>query len=86
MRTMEPSELETRAKARAVAGRVRLVKLAGTNRYLARSRTAEPGSYFELDVSPWGHIRCSCAAYLYRGVCKHAMALRMRLAIERQGQ
>jgi uncharacterized Zn finger protein len=83
---MEPSELETRAKTRAVAERVRLVKLAGTNRYLARSRTAEPGSYFELDVSPWGHIRCSCAAYLYRGVCKHAMALRLRLARERQGQ
>ena len=83
---MEPSELEARAKARALAERVRVVKLAGTNRYLARSRTAEPGSYFELDVSPWGHIRCSCSAYTYRGVCKHVMALKMRLARERQGQ
>ena len=52
MRAVEPSELEARAKDRAVAERIRLVKLAGTNRYLARSRTAEPGSYFELDVSP----------------------------------
>lgn len=52
VRAVEPSELEARAKDRAVAERIRLVKLAGTNRYLARSRTAEPGSYFELDVSP----------------------------------
>jgi hypothetical protein len=81
---MEPSELESRAEARAVAERVRLVKLAGTNRYLARSRTVEPGSYFELYASPWGHIRCNCAAFNYQGVCKHAMALKMRLAREKK--
>ena len=81
---MELSELEARAAARSRRERVRVVKLVGAGRYLARSRTVEPGSYFELYVSPWGHVRCSCAAYVYRGVCKHAMALRLRLAKERQ--
>ncbi len=81
---MEPSELERRAEERALPERVRVVKLAGTKRYLARSRTVEPGSYFELYVSPWGHIRCSCAAFDYRGICKHVAALKMRLAREKQ--
>ena len=45
---MDTKELEPRALARARTERVRVVKLAGTNRYLARSRIVEPGSYFEL--------------------------------------
>ena len=61
------------------AERVRLAKLAGEPRYLARSRTVEPGSYFELRVSPAGHIRCSCPGFGYRGGCAHAEALRARL-------
>jgi hypothetical protein len=48
------------------------------DRYLARSRTHEPGSYFDLWVSPWDHVRCTCPAFSYRGLCKHAEALRMR--------
>lgn len=46
---------------------------------LARSRVYEPGSYFELSVSPWGHERCNCPGFTYRGVCKHAESLRIRL-------
>ncbi len=59
---------------------MRIVKLAGESRYLARSRTVEPGAYFELTVSPWGQVRCSCPGFTYRGVCKHAEALRAKLA------
>lgn len=70
---------ESRAGERAIAERVRVVRLARTNRYLARSRTVEPGAYFELFVSLLGHINCSCPGFRYRGVCKHAMALRARL-------
>ena len=77
---MDLGELEARAMQRAVAERVRVVKLAGTQRYLACSRTVDPGAYFELEVSPWGHIRCSCPGFSYCGVCKHVMALRLRLA------
>jgi hypothetical protein len=40
--------LEQLERARARAGVVRVVKLAGQDRYLARSRTYEPESYFEL--------------------------------------
>jgi len=40
----------------------------------------EPGSYFELWVSPWGHVRCTCPGFTHRGICKHAEALRTRLA------
>ncbi len=72
-------ELEQRARARAKAERLRIVKLAGEQRYLARSRTVEPGAYFELTVSPWGHVRCSCPGFSYRSVCKHAAALHERL-------
>jgi hypothetical protein len=59
-------------------------KLAGTNRYLACSRNVEPDAYFELSASPFGHITCNCPGFTYRHVCKHAMALRLRLARERQ--
>lgn len=71
--------LEQLERVRARARSVRVVKLAGQNRYLARSRTYEPGSYFELWVSPWGHVRCTCPGFTHRGVCKHAEALREKL-------
>ena len=76
---MFPEELERRALERARTERVRIVKLAGERRYLARSRTVEPGSYFELTVSPWGQVRCGCPGFAYRGTCKHAAALKARL-------
>src|SRR5580765_4594878 len=75
---MAKPELEQRALERARAERVRIVKLAGQDRYLARSRTVEPGAYFELSVS-WGRVRCSCPGFSYRGVCKHAAALQARI-------
>jgi hypothetical protein len=59
--------------------RVRIVKLVGEQRYLARSRTVEPGSYYELTVTPWGRIRCTCPGFIYRQTCKHATALADRL-------
>ncbi len=81
---MDLRELEQEALARALRERVRVVKLAGTSRYLARSRTMEPGAYYELTVSPWGVVRCSCPGYQYRRVCKHEAALRLRLERERR--
>jgi len=77
---MQTSEPERLAQERAKAERVRIVKLAGESRYLARSRTVEPGAYFELSVSPWGQVCCSCPGFTYRGACKHAEALRAKLA------
>lgn len=71
--------LQQLERARARANGVRVVKLAGQSRYLARSRTYEPGSYFELSVSPWGHVHCNCPGFTYRGICKHAEALRGKL-------
>ena len=79
---MATPELEQRALDRAKAERVRIVKLAGQDRYLARSRTVEPGAYFELSVS-WGRVRCSCPGFSYRGVCKHAAALQARIERDR---
>ena len=79
---MLQQELEQRALERAQAERIRVVKIAGQGRYLARSRTLEPGAYFELTVFPWGRIQCSCPGYSYRSVCKHSAALKAKL--ERQ--
>lgn len=81
---METEELEQRAQERARVERVRVVKLAGPDRYLARSRSVEPDAYFELHASPYGHITCNCPRFTYRGVCKHAAALRVRLDRERR--
>ena len=68
----------------ATTERVRIVKLAGEQRYLARSRTVEPGSYYELTVNAWGRIRCTCPGFGYRGRCAHATALSQRLARQRE--
>ena len=76
---MEREELWSRAWERVIAERLRAVKLAGTSRYLVTSRTVAPGAYFELFVSPWGHVRCTCPAYAFRAVCKHAAAVSMKL-------
>ncbi len=73
------SDAELRALQRAKKERVRIVKLAGRDRYLARSRTVDPGAYYELSVA-WGVVRCTCPGFLHRGLCKHAAALKSRLA------
>jgi hypothetical protein len=75
--------LEQRELARLRARSVRVVKLARQDRYLARSRTYEPGSYFELWVSPWGHVHCTCPGFTYRGICTHAEALKAKAQSER---
>ena len=76
MTKTDPAE---QALARARVERVRLVKMAGEQRYLARSRTVEPGAYYELTVTPWGHVRCSCPGFTYRNLCKHSAALKEKL-------
>ena len=75
-------ELERRALERAQQERIRIVKLAGQERYLARSRTVDPGAYFELSVTGWGEVRCNCPGFTYRSVCKHAAALKAQMARE----
>lgn len=76
---MPQQDPEQSALERAKAERIRIVKLAGQERYLARSRTVEPGAYYELTVA-WGQVRCSCPGFTYRAVCKHAAALKARIA------
>jgi hypothetical protein len=75
------SELELRALERARTERIRVVKLDGEGRYLARSRTVEPGAYYELTVGARGHIRCGCRGFAFYGVCKHAAAVAVKLGI-----
>ena len=70
---------EQRERARLRAPGVKVVKVAGQDRYLAGSRTYERGRYFERWVSPSGHVRRICPSFAYRGLCKHAEALRMRV-------
>ena len=77
---MQRQDLELRAQERAKAERTRIIKLVGQDLYLARSRSMEPGAFFQLTVSPWGAIHCECPAFLYRRVCKHAEALKTKLA------
>ena len=81
---MQDEGAEARALERARAERVRLVKLVGQERYLATSRGVEPGAYYELSVTPWGQVHCNCVGFSYRGLCKHAAALRARLLRERR--
>ncbi len=81
---MRGDEAEAKALARARAEKVRLVKLVGEERYLATSRGVEPGAYYELRVNRQQDIHCSCAGFGYRGLCKHAAALRARLERERR--
>ena len=54
--------------------------MAGQQKYLARSSSMEPGAYFEIVVTAWGEVRCACPGFNYRGVCKHAAAVKAKLA------
>ena len=74
-------ELERRALERARTERVKIIKLVGQDRYLARSRTVEPGAYYELSVSSWGRVTCSCPGFIHRSLCKHAAALKALLTL-----
>src|SRR5687767_14501100 len=69
---MHQQELERRALERSKAERTRLIKLAGRGRFLARSRSMEPGPYYELSLTASGEIHCNCPGFSYRAVCKHA--------------
>jgi SWIM zinc finger len=77
---LSAEELERRALERARTERIKIVKLVGQDRYLARSRTVEPGAYYELSVSSWGRVICSCPGFAHRSICKHAAALKARLS------
>ena len=46
---------------------------------MVRIRTVAPNAYFEFFVSPWDHVRCTCRRYAFRGVCKHAAAVSVKL-------
>ena len=48
---MDTQKLDRRNSERPRSERVRVVKLAGSDRYLARSRTVEPGAYYDLAVT-----------------------------------
>ena len=77
---MKQKELEERASERARTERIHIIKLAGQDKFLARSKSMEPGSYFEITITSWGTVRCSCPGFKYRAVCKHAAAVKARLA------
>src|SRR5687768_3435079 len=76
---MDHQTIEQRALERAKLERIHFLKIAGENRYLARSRTVEPGAFYELTVSSWGTVRCNCPGYAYRHVCKHSAGLKAKL-------
>src|SRR5436190_19454392 len=80
---LSTEELEVRALERARTERIKIIKLVGQERYLARSRTVEPGAYYELSVSSWGRVICTCPGFTHRSVCKHAAALKARLGSAR---
>ena len=80
------AEARARALESAAAQRVRVARLAGSNRYLARSRTFEPGSYFELFATSSGGVVCGCPGFRYHGICKHSVAVEARLRKEKTGE
>ncbi|MBI3965670.1 MAG: SWIM zinc finger family protein [Chloroflexi bacterium] len=76
---MTQLELARRARERARTQRIRVFRVAGTERdeYVSRSRGAEPGAYWRLWVED-EIVHCSCPGYTYRQSCKHAAALELR--------
>ena len=83
---MTPETLSARAIQRAFDQRVRVFPLSGRpGCYVARSKT-DPSIRYTLVVGPEGVIGCSCQGFAYRQSCKHAEALRNRLARRRDCQ
>jgi hypothetical protein len=80
---MERAELEARAIQRAKDERVRIWRVEGTtNVYRTRSKS-NPNEWYSLVADNETDIfACSCKGYEFRKSCKHASALRLRLARE----
>ena len=78
---MSGAELQARALARAHDERVHIFKVPGRpGVYFTRSKS-EPCRRHSLVVKG-DEVACSCRGYQYRQSCKHAEALRNRLARE----
>jgi hypothetical protein len=77
---MSRAELEARAIARAHAEHVHIRRTERANVYSTCSKS-EPGVKHTL-VADGELVACSCKGFEYRQSCKHAEALRNRLARE----
>ena len=81
---MEPSELERRARERAQAERVRVVKVTAPIATWPAAARLSQAHIFNCTSAPGAISVAACAAFDYRGICKHVAALKMRLAREKQ--
>lgn len=78
---MTRTELETRARDRALAENIRVHPIAGSNgcQFAATSTTTQPGGFWPVYVDIAGTPTCTCPAGQNGRPCKHAEAVAMHL-------
>jgi hypothetical protein len=83
---MTTTELDQRARDRAVTERLHTFKLAGQPLYMVRSRETEPGSMHQVHVTAGRVDHCTCKGWYFRKSCTHAAAVTRRLEREGRGR
>jgi hypothetical protein len=79
---MNQTTLEARAQQRAHTEHVHIFAVAGrSDCYITKSKSG-PAERYHLVAGPDGIVGCSCCGFEYRQSCKHAEALKNRLARE----
>lgn len=78
-RPQEARQIEARGRARSLG--VRVEELERAHAYQTRSQS-QPGVIYSLNRTPSGW-QCSCAGFIYTGVCKHVAQVERRS--EREG-
>jgi hypothetical protein len=79
---MNQTTLQARAQQRAHMEHVHIFSVPGrAGSYITKSKSS-PTERYSLVAGYNGEVGCSCKGFGYRGSCKHAEALKNRLARE----
>jgi len=79
---MTPATLRARALQRAYDERIHVFAVPGLPGCYVTKSKSDPSARYVLVADADGTVGCSCPGFAYRQSCKHAEALRIRLARE----
>jgi hypothetical protein len=79
---MNQTTLQARAQQRASEQHIHIFAVSGRPGCYVTKSKSDPAERYHLVAGPDGIVGCSCRGFEYRQSCKHAEALKNRLARE----